>query len=348
MRCERVTKPLVRSGVAVITLVVMCASLFAGGAQAAAGRSGSHGPTSKSHLVQDPKWLAAKMAGQVHVVNGQPRIGAAPNVSLPSSYQLGTGVTYLTVEPPSVGTDSNGKYYTDGNFVKFCAEGASTVAMYYWGANINGGQGSFTDPSNNVTTSWGYWLNRYYLMYLAMDTWPPSFGTPGEFDFSSGTTNQPDIRDTLNWEASGHNRSNWSTWYYAQAFAWNDAYNPSYVAISQSSFHGDLAWDIGYDHEAVVVTVNAHGLPSWPSGNIYSNPGLSHSIAIVGYDDVAGTYSYIETCGGSGDNSNCGSLGSSYAHGGVYTISQTALYNDFTNNSFWTGSRWGQTGAIIW
>jgi hypothetical protein len=66
-----------------------------------------------------------------------------------------------------------------------------------------------------------------------------------------------------------------------------------------------------------VVTLNTFlsqsvHLPNWPAN-------APHSITIVGYDDTAGTYTYVDTCG-----PHCSGGGTA---GSVYTVSQSTMYS---------------------
>ena len=68
-----------------------------------------------------------------------------------------------------------------------------------------------------------------------------------------------------------------------------------------------------------MAAVDTGYLPNW-------SRSLSHAIAVVGYDDAAKTYTYVDTCG-----VRCN--GSSKAkNGGVWTLSQTALFQGITHD----------------
>lgn len=278
----------------------------------------------KSHLVQDPTWVKAKLAHQVIRPGSQTGVhpSACPTIAglacaTPASWTLDTSVMGLTREPPPSGTDAAGHSYTDGYMSNFCAEGATDVALYRWNAKSNNWPaGNFSTP--HATTYWNNSYNRSYLMYLATQAYPPSFISAGEVTWSTypyAYTQTADLRDTLNWEASGHNTSNWSTYFYIWV---------KYGNLSLSQLSSDVMSDIYNSQVPLVAVVNTSYLPSWNHGPI------SHAIAIVGYNNVAGTYTYVETCG-----PQCGSLG-----WGVYTISQSQLYNAIENN--------GSSGALVW
>jgi len=280
----------------------------------------------KSHLVQDSTWYAAKVARRNRLV-GIGGAGTSITPLAPSSYNLSTTVTGQTFEQlgnaPGGGQtpDASGHLYTDGYFWNFCGEGATTVALGYWNtiAPINQ-MGSFTAPDPHTITTWDDTHNRAYIYWLGDIVKPPSFGSYGEFAYGtypSGTTYTTDLRDTLNWEASRENTSNWSNYYYGIVWASN---------LSQSSLMADIESDVGVDHKADVVDVNTAYLPSWAG----KGKSLSHYVAITGYNTANNTLTYIDTCG-----TGCGSDGN-----GVYTISLSSLYNGIENNF--------GNGSIVW
>ncbi|MGH2486451.1 MAG: hypothetical protein ACRDHE_10605 [Ktedonobacterales bacterium] len=274
----------------------------------------------KSHLVQNAQWYAAKLAGKIT----RPGNHLRPYGGTPSTYTLSDTVTPNTWEPEGYGYDSSNTYYTDNYYWLFRGEGASTNALAYWGQPGNSkGIHQYTDP--HTTTTWNDTYNRSYLMYLATQSTPPSFGSPGEFAFGTysnvngqtqGTTHTTDLRDTLNWEASGHNSSTWSTYFYAIVWAAN---------LSQSNLFTDIQTDVYNAGVPVVVDVNTAYLLNWAG----TGKSLSHYVAIIGYSGSS-TYTYIDTCG-----VHCGSNGH-----GVYTVTQSQLYNGIENNA--------GNGSITW
>jgi hypothetical protein len=239
---------------------------------------------------------------------------------VPAAKRLVTSEAQLIVEPPGSGVDDRGMSFVDLNYWNFCAPGGATVAAYYFGSTRVTARpaGYFVEPygPKRVRTYWasadtasGYAAKgRAFLMYIAEQVAPPGWATPGLAEFSyyptTGAT-LPDTRDALNWEISGH-APGWASWYYAVQPAWG-------TRFSETQLHTDIAWAIGYDNVPIVAAVNTGYLPNW-------SRALGHTIAIVGYDDVAGTYTYLDTCGklcnGSAGNRN----------GGVYTIGRRALY----------------------
>ncbi|HLI68758.1 MAG TPA: hypothetical protein VKV19_03275 [Ktedonobacteraceae bacterium] len=322
-----------RIGILLALLALLCMGILGGYAQSNAQVAHAqtlpsqgdifNGP-GKSHLVQDPTWVKAKLSHEV-VRSGNGivvRSSACPSIiqpacGTPSVWTLATSISGQTYEPPPSGTDAAGHSYTDGYMSNFCAEGASDVALGYWnGKSNNYPAGYFSTPHS--TTYWNNSYNRAYLMYLATQAYPPSFVSPGEVTWGSypyAYTATSDLRDTLNWEASGHNTSNWANYFYVIVGA---------SSLSQSQLNADVVSDTYNSGVPLVAIVNTSYLPSWSRG------GVIHAIAIIGYNNVNGTYTYVETCG-----PQCGSNGQ-----GIYTISQSQLYNGIENAS--------GNGGIVW
>lgn len=290
--------------------------------QGATGGAAPPGVVGKSTLVQDPTWVAAKAAHRVRRTASGALVVApdAPVPTLPIAKRLVTTDTQLVVEPPGSGIDDRGVRFIDANYWNFCAPGGATVAAYYFGSSRVTGRAAayYIEPygPKRVRTYWasadsvsGYpTKGRSFLMYMAEWVFPPGWATPGLDEFSYYPTlgaTLPDTRDAINWEISGHS-AGWSTWYYAVQPVGGARW-------SEAQLHADIAWDIGYDNVPIVAAVNTAYLPNW-------SRSIGHTIAIVGYDDVTRTYAYLDTCGracnGSAGNRN----------GGVYTISQRALY----------------------
>jgi hypothetical protein len=310
--------------VAAAALIVGLATPSATGADAGGSTGGAAPPgvVGKSRTIQDAGWTSAKVRNAVHrTANGSFAVRTElPVAALPSVKRLVTAVTQLVVEPPGSGVDDRGMSFVDANYWNFCAPGGATVAAYYFGSTRVTGQaaGYFVEPYGpaRVRTYWasadtasGYATKgRAYLMYLAEQVFPPGWATPGLAEFSyyptTGAT-LADTRDAINWEISGH-APGWASWYYAVQPAGG-------TRFSESQLHSDVTWAIGYDNVPIVAAVNTGYLPNW-------SRALGHTIAIVGYDDVAGTYTYLDTCGklcnGSAGNRN----------GGIYTIGRRALY----------------------
>ena len=274
----------------------------------------------KSHLVQDPTWYTTKQSRALQRVQAGSSLQHASVVPLsnPNAYSLGgTVVTANTEEPLGYGPDVAGYNYSDNYMWGLCGEGATTNALWYWGKPINNlGRASYTDP--HTTTTWDNGNNRSYLMWLATKVMPPSFGTPGEAAYGTYpqiNTYTTDLRDTLNWEASGH-AANWANFYYGIVWAAN---------LSQSTLNADIVSDIGGDHRPDVVGVNAQYLPNWTTNHV-----VSHYVTIIAYNNTSGTYQYLDSCG-----TQCGSNGF-----GLFTISQSQLYTAIENNN--------GNGSLVW
>jgi hypothetical protein len=202
----------------------------------------------KSNLVQDPAWVQLKLAGRV-VRHGDGTVTVTPATtaltaltaaSYPSSYYLDITTSQKVVEPEGRYNDDLAIAESDGNFWRFCAPGASAVTISYWlGSSVlttwGGAIRSYTEPygPHRVASSWGptdtgsasdtsdgyATVGRSYLMHLAEQSQPPSYGTPGLVDFTFYPTHGAsanDIRDMLNWEISSHNTSNWQNYFYAR------------------------------------------------------------------------------------------------------------------------------------
>lgn len=239
----------------------------------------------------------------------------------PAAHTLPTSVVKKIVEPPGSGDDDRGHAYTDQNYWNFCGPGAATAVLAYFGSNVTTWPaGSFHElyGPHVSTTYWkssdsasGYsTVGRAYLMHVAMQVKPPTFTTPGLASFSAYPTHGsqlPNARDVLNWEASGH-ASGWRNFFYQDVSA---------SGLSSTTLHHDIARDV-YGGHAVFVDVNTAYLPNW-------SRGLGHSIAVVGYDDNADTYTYVDTCGRRCNGS------SQSTNGGVWHISQSRLHTAITS-----------------
>jgi hypothetical protein len=298
----------------------------------------------QSTLRQDPTFVAAKMRGRVtrnasgQVVIQDPAASSIENPAASSiqatstSALLDTYVVSKIVEPEG-GTryDDLHRSYTDSNYWNFCTAGAAEAALAYWTSNpTNWSGGYFTEPygPHKSTTYWasvdtgtssdtgnGYGtFGRAYLMYLAEQVLPPSYSRAGIVNFSYYPTHGgslPDIRDALNWEASGHSGS-WSNYFYIVS-------NPS-----ESQLRADIRMDIDIG-APVVATVNTGYLPNW-------SRSLGHSITIIGYDDSNGTYQYVDTCG-----RRCNGASQS-TNGGIWSVSMHNMYLGI--HSWGTGIAW--------
>ncbi len=312
----------------------------------------------KSHLQQNQQWMALKLAYKVrvpltsHIFKEHPVLcnAAAPLERVsplcggppPPSTELNTSVVTHTIEPygnippnPNACTGDDTHYcYVDLYFWDFCGPGAVDNALYYWNGLTNSYPSrQYTEPSyapyHSHTTWWSDYDNRGYLMYIAMDTQPPSFPTPGLPTFgayypgshaNAGTVIN-DVRDVMNWEASGHS-SNWANYFYI---------TQSDVGVTASTIHAEITRDIAQG-APVVAEVNTTNLPNW------NQKGIIHYITIIGYDDTKGIYYYTDTCG-----TGCGSNSS----GGIHTINQSKP-DQYGKDLYDAIVHVGGGGGIVW
>ncbi len=276
----------------------------------------------------DPKAMTAKLEGRLGTtvdIHGQRRPQVLPHriSAPPPALMLPTRDSARFVEPPGFGTDDAGKTYTDANYWNFCSAGAATVAASYFISDPANVTGAFREPYGpySVTTRWdaadvdsnqGFNAKaRAYMLFMATQVQPPSFSNPGIDDFSTYPTmggSPQGIRDAINWEISGHLRSGgkWATYFYFTR-------ENSGPAFSPDQMNADIVADIAGAGAPVIVAVDADYLPNWPD---LAKP-LHHAITVVGYDNVNGTYTYVDTCG-----RQCGSL----TNGGTHDIPQAKLF----------------------
>lgn len=231
----------------------------------------------------------------------------------PAIRTLDTTVVAEIVEPRGSGSDALGHSYTDKNYWNFCAPGATTAALSFFGSHATSWPaGYFEEPYGpyRIKTYWDDAHSHAYLMHIAEQVQPPNFTTPGLPSFSTYPTTGSslhDTRDVLNWEASNH-ASTWKTFFYEDVAG---------STVSATTLHNDVRRDVFGGH-AVVADVNTAYLPNW-------SRSLGHAIAIVGYDDSAGTYAYVDTCGAACNGS------SQATNGGVWHISQSRMHTAITS-----------------
>jgi hypothetical protein len=262
---------------------------------------------------------AAPDAVPIH--DAAPDVVVTPDSGLPPG-MLDTSVVSQIVEPEGDGQDDGSHSFTDKNYWNFCMPGAATVALYYFlPSNVTGWPaGDFREPSNAPSTipaAGTHWASdekvngyhtygRAYLMHLAEQVKPPSYASAGMASFASYPTtgaNLVDVRDAMNWEASGH-ASSYASFFYSIV---------SSKGLTAATLHADIKKTIDGGH-AIVAAADTGYLPNW-------SRALSHAITIVGYDDVASTYKYTDTCG-----VHCNGSPKS-KNGGVWTLAQTTLFN---------------------
>ncbi len=277
----------------------------------------------KSHLKQDATWVKLKLTFKAGV-HGSKMVASA----YPAADLLNTTYVKNISEPPYTGTDAAGNGYTDEYIWNFCGPGASTVSIDFW-TNVNNraiGGHYYSDP--HATTYWNDTNDRAYIMYMATQVWPPSYSSGGQVTYLSypnAYTTFNDLRDAMNWEASNHNTSTWSTYFYISVGA---------SSMSASTMRSYIMSDVAWAGHPPVVSVNDDYLPEWHQIH------TSHFISIIGYDNNAGTYTYVETCGNTSCRTTCNQSTCNADGTGIYTISQQQLYNAVENDN--------GNGGIVW
>ncbi|MEA2623810.1 MAG: hypothetical protein QOH61_2720 [Chloroflexota bacterium] len=272
--------------------------------------------------------LRAKRAGRVPayetgaVPRRRPVTGAMRISAPPASMTLPSKATGRFVEPLGLGIDDNNRRYVDSNYWNICVAGAATVAVSYFRDDPVTMSGGFREPYGPyaVTTRWDASDSdpiagmdtraRAYMLFMAMEVEPPSFGRPGIDDFDTYPTHggsPQGMRDAVNWEISNHGRlGKWGTFFYF-------VQENSGPAFSPEQMNADIVADIAGAGAAVMVTVDADFLPNWPD---LSRP-IHHAIVVIGYDNIDDTYTYLDTCG-----RFCGSK----TDGGTHVIPQRKLF----------------------
>lgn len=277
---------------------------------------------------QDQAIVAAKEQGRVRVSpDGSVVILSTPlTTTYPSAATLDTTWTGKVWEPQGSGIDDAAKSYTDNNYWNFCGPGATAVVLWYWPAGnafVTGiPTAAYSEPNpalaTHATTTWAATDSvsngRGAIMYLAENELPTpdasSWAWPGVINWASSYPNDGTpvnrIRDALNWEISGHASV-------TAPYVWT-LYS---AGLTQAALHADVQRDIAGQGVPLVANVatssGRYHLPNWGKRG-----SVNHSITIIGYDDTAGTYTYIDTCG-----PGCNNTG---AAAGVYTVTQKGLW----------------------
>jgi hypothetical protein len=276
-----------------------------------------------------------------------PRMGQP----VPAARTLATDYARWIIEPLGRGRDANGNEYEDDNFWNFCEVGASTVALYYWQQlnghpNVTGTSGHYIDPYKAEGVAFPspgpslpmegeevlgtYWtgedhVNGYtayargFQLYLAMKMQPPGWKSTGMAVFAADgkpiyrTWGAPrtNVQVALNWEASGHDRTNWANFWYTGV----TRFEPTFARDLQMA----VTLDVGRDGVPVIAQLDTYTLPNWQNGT--RTPHTIHAVAIVGYDNTANppTYTYLDTC-----PRVCNSRPGNH-NGGVYVIAQDQM-----------------------
>ena len=293
-------------------------------------RRATAGPTRTDHpWAPDPNLVLAKNAGRV-TVDSSGRVTISPSAPTTPAYatakSLPTSWSGLIQEPPKTGRDDRGVAYTDNNYILFCGPGTGTVILYYWPASsgeVKSRSGTFREPVNVGANRYAgtYWkaqdaagYGRGMIAYLAEVEWPaPDKGLswwsrPGVMRWSSHpATYVENLVDAINWEASGHTRLDY---FYVIVHASD---------LTAAALLDHVHADIGMGVPVVIAARTSDGTNSLPFWKVKSKKSAgNHFVTVLGYDDSAGTYTVMDTCGLTCNDRN--------VRAGVKTMSQQALY----------------------
>jgi hypothetical protein len=240
---------------------------------------------------------------------------------------LNTTWSGLIQEPPRAGHDDKGVSYTDYNYSLFCGAGTAAVVLYYWPATkaaVTTRTGTFKEPVNLGASRYSstYWkaqdsggYARGMILYLAEQEWPtPDVGMswwlkPGVMTWTAHppSTDVKNLIDAINWEASG--RSQLDYFYVAVPAAQLTA------AALLDHVHADISIGV----PVVVAARTSDGTSSLPFWRVKArSSAANHFVTVVGYDDTAGTYAVMDTCGTTCNDRNI--------RAGVRNIGQAALF----------------------
>ncbi|HEX7490112.1 MAG TPA: hypothetical protein VF337_00220 [Candidatus Limnocylindrales bacterium] len=279
---------------------------------------------------QGATFLQAKSDGRV-TLDAKGDVAILDAAPAPATYaaalSLNTAWSGLIQEPPRSGYDDNGASYTDFNYSLFCGAGTGAVVLYYWPASkaaVTTKAGTFKEPVNLGTSHYSstYWkaedgggYARGMILYLAEVEWPtPDVGMswwlqPGIMTWSAHppSTDVKNLIDAINWEASGRSRLDY---FYVAV----PASQLTAVAL-RDHVHADIAMGV----PVVVAARTSDGTSSLPFWKVKARgTAANHFVTVVGYDDAAGTYAVMDTCGVTCNDQN--------TRAGVRNISQAALF----------------------
>jgi hypothetical protein len=247
----------------------------------------------------------------------------------------------LIQEPPRTGKDDKGLAYTDYNYSLFCGAGTAAVVLYYWPESRNAVMtkaGTFVEPVNLGANRYArtYWkaqspggYARGMIAYLAEVEWPtPDQGLswwsrPGLMNWSARppSTNVENLEDGINWEASGRSRLN-----YFYVIVRASQLTP--VALREH-IHADISMGV----PGVIAARTSDGTNALPNWNVKpTRSAVNHFVTVVGYNDTAGTYAVMDTCGATCNDRN--------VRAGVRNISQAALFSLIKAESDDDGIMW--------
>jgi hypothetical protein len=253
---------------------------------------------------------------------------APPPKAYPTAAALDTRWTGLMQEPPRIGVDDKGTAYTDYNYSLFCGAGTAAVVLYYWPATRNAvttRAGYFVEPVNLGANRYArtYWkaqdaggYGRGMILYLAVAEWPAPdrnqtwWSRPGlmNWDAHPPSTYVQNLVDGINWEASGASRLNY---FYVIVPA---------SQLTETALRDHVHADIAMGVPVVIAARTSdgtHSLPNWSTRP--AKAAVNHFLAVVGYDDTAGTYAVMDTCGLTCNDRNM--------RAGVRNMSQAALFS---------------------
>jgi hypothetical protein len=292
----------------------------------------------------DSTLVLAKFEGRV-TIDSAGRVQILATLPLSREYlaaaALDTRWTGLVQEPPRVGTDDKGVAYTDYNYSLFCGAGTAAVVLYYWPATsktVTSKVGSFVEPVNIGPNRYArtYWkaqdaggYGRGMILYLAENEWPlPDrnqswWPRPGlmNWDAHPPSTYVQNLVDGLNWEASGQTRLNY---FYVIVPA-----SELSAAALLDHVHADIALGV----PVVVAARTSDGANSLPFWRVKSTASaVNHFVTIVGYDDTAGTYTVMDTCGATCNDRSM--------RAGARPMSQAALFSLIQAESDDDGIMW--------
>ena len=288
-------------------------------------------PVAGASWQPDPVLSAAKADGRVTIDSAGHVVildVVPPPKAYPAAATLDTRWTGLIQEPPRTGVDDKGTTYTDNNYVLFCGAGTATVVLYYWPATHNAvttKAGYFVEPVNLGANRYKrtYWnaqgrdgYGRGMILYMAVAEWPEPdrnqtwWPRPGlmNWDAHPPSTYVQNLVDGINWEASGTTRLNY---FYVIVPA---------SQLTAAALRDHVHADIGLGKPVVIAartSDGAHSLPNWSTKPAKS--AVNHFVSLVGYDDTAGTYTVMDTCGLTCNDRNM--------RAGVRTISQANLFS---------------------
>jgi hypothetical protein len=128
------------------------------------------------------------------------------------------------------------------------------------------------------------------------------------WDARPPSTYVQNLVDGINWEASGQTRLNF---FYVIVPA---------SQLTQAAFLDHVHADVALGVPTVIAARTSDGKNSLPFWRVKSTASaVNHFVTVVGYDDPAGTYTVMDTCGVTCNDRNLRS--------GVRSMSQSALFS---------------------